>query len=134
MRRVHEFTSDPCALAGMRAFARGCLEGGRFSEEEVDLMVLGLDEACANVIRHAYGGECGRAIRLEYEAGETGVRFALRDYGGELDPGCLCPRSLDEPRPGGLGLHLIRKAFDTVEYVRRDPGTELVLEKRGGGR
>jgi hypothetical protein len=32
-------------------------------------------------------------------------------------------------RPGGLGLHLIRQAFDRASYIPRPKGTELVLTK-----
>jgi anti-sigma regulatory factor (Ser/Thr protein kinase) len=41
----------------------------------------------------------------------------------------LQARPLEEIKPGGLGLHLIRRAFDKVEYVLHDVGTELVLAK-----
>ena len=32
-------------------------------------------------------------------------------------------------RPGGLGLHLIRQAFDHAYYLRKPKGTELVMIK-----
>ena len=41
-------------------------------------------------------------------------------------------RSHDLIKPGGLGLHLIRNAFDKVDYVVKSRGTELVLTKKLG--
>ena len=49
-----EFSSHTGNLAPMRKFVRGFLEAYPFSEKERMLMVLGVDEACTNIIRHAY--------------------------------------------------------------------------------
>ena len=50
----------------------------------------------------------------------------------------LCGRDLDDPRPGGLGLHIIREVMDEVCYQKRSPkGMRLTMTKRapaGGGR
>ena len=60
---------------------------------------------------------------------EAGVRFRLRDSGTHGDPGKMHGRPLDLVQPGGLGLHLIRRAFHQVDYNLKKEGTELVLEK-----
>jgi len=39
-------------------------------------------------------------------------------------------RAHNEVKPGGLGLHLIRNAFDKVDYILKPRGTELVLTKK----
>jgi len=39
-------------------------------------------------------------------------------------------RAHSEVKPGGLGLHLIRNAFDKVDYILKPRGTELVLTKK----
>jgi len=49
-----EFSSHTANLALMRKFVRGFLDAYPFSEKERMLMVLGVDEACTNIIRHAY--------------------------------------------------------------------------------
>ena len=100
-----------------------------FTEAEKDLMVLGLDEACTNVIRYAYGNAEDQLIRLSLERTAEGVRCRLRDYGCPVDASKMNGRQLEVVRPGGLGLHLIRQAFDTARYLRRPKGTELVLTK-----
>jgi anti-sigma regulatory factor (Ser/Thr protein kinase) len=57
------------------------------------------------------------------------VRFRLRDYGERFDADKFHGRSLDQLRPGGLGIHLIQHAFDQIDYQRRRRGTLLVLTK-----
>lgn len=97
--------------------------------DQVELIVLGVDEACANIIRHVYREET-RLIGLSCEQLETGVRFRLRDYGDQgCEPGEWCGRALEKVQPGGLGLHLIRSAFDHVDYRPKRNGMELVLTK-----
>ena len=91
--------------------------------------MLGVDEACTNVIRHAYQGAVGRPIQLHLEADELELRFRLRDFAGPLEADKLQGRNLDEVRPGGLGLHLMKRVFDQVEFKCLGDGTELTLSR-----
>ena len=133
MKREIEFASHPANLSLVRDFIRQFLKILTFSPTEKDLIVLGLDEACTNVIRYAYHHEPNQLICLVCEKTEKGVRFRLRDYGTQTDPANLAGRPLDIIQPGGLGIHLIRKAFDEVDYNLKKQGTELVLTKRFNG-
>ena len=92
-------------------------------------MVLGVDEACTNVIRYAYRLHDDRLISLRMEGSRKCVRMRLRDYGEQVFPHEMKGRSHDLVKPGGLGLHLIRYAFDQVDYIHKRRGTELVLIK-----
>ena len=92
-------------------------------------MVLGVDEACTNVIRYAYRLRDDRLISLRMEGLRKCVRMRLRDYGEKVFPHEMKGRSHDLIKPGGLGLHLIRNAFDQVDYIHKRRGTELVLTK-----
>lgn len=123
------FVSATCHLAEVRRTARGFLAKNGFDECATELMVLALDEACTNVIRHAYSHEC-RPVRLEMTGLRRLVRFVLRDYGRSCDPKKIRSRSLEDIRPGGLGVHIIKQAFDHVAYLPQAKGTRLVLEKR----
>jgi anti-sigma regulatory factor (Ser/Thr protein kinase) len=129
MKREIEFASHPANLSLVRDFIRQFLKPFPFPESEKDLVVLGLDEACTNVIRYAYLHEPNQLICLVCEEITTGVRFRLRDYGKQCDPTKLQGRPLDLVQPGGLGIHLIRRAFNQVDYNLKKEGTELVLEK-----
>lgn len=124
-----EFTSHTANLALMRAFVRRFLATHPFSEKERTLMVLGIDEACTNVIRHAYDLRDNQPMTLWVETLRTCVRLRLRDYGAKTAPHTMRGRDHQEVKPGGLGLHLIRNAFDKVDYILKPRGTELVLTK-----
>ncbi|MEI6279257.1 MAG: ATP-binding protein [Verrucomicrobiae bacterium] len=128
MTRKLRFASDTCHLAGVRASVRAFLSDNGFDDCAVELMVLALDEACTNVIRHAYSHQC-KPVRMEMASLRGRVRFVIRDYGRACDPAKIQGRDLEDIRPGGLGVHIIRKAFDRVTYSPQPRGTRLVLEK-----
>ena len=73
-----QFTSDTANLAVMRAEVRRFLDAYPFTAKERMLMVLGVDEACTNVIRHAYGLRANQPIALSMEGLRTCVRMRLR--------------------------------------------------------
>ncbi len=125
-----EFTSHTANLALMRNFVRKFLARHPFSEKQRILMVLGIDEACTNVIRYAYDLRDDQPIALSVEALRTCVRMRLRDYGEQTPAEQMRGRAHNQVRPGGLGLHLIRNAFDKVDYILKPRGTELVLTKK----
>lgn len=128
-RRKVEFSSHTANLALLRKFVRDFLKNYPFSEKERMLMVLGVDEACTNVIRYAYRLRDDQLISLQMEGLRKCVRLRLRDYGEKAFPDQMKGRSHDLIKPGGLGLHLIRNAFDRVDYIHKRRGTELVLTK-----
>lgn len=105
----------------------GCGEG------EAQDVVLAVDEACQNIIRHAYGC-CGRDGDIRVRMTREGECLAVRliDSAPPVDCATIAPRSLDELRPGGLGTHFIRSVMDRVEFhpAPSGPGNMLVMTKR----
>ncbi|MFM8363853.1 MAG: ATP-binding protein [Verrucomicrobiota bacterium] len=124
-----EFFSEASALAEVRLRLRGFLSAVNLGEDEAGRIVLAIDEACTNIIRHAHGGEA-KPVRLTMERRSDRLVFVLIDQGGPCDPELIRGRSLREVRPGGLGVHIIREVFDVVDYLPTETGTRLTLEKR----
>jgi serine/threonine-protein kinase RsbW len=124
-----EFSSHTGNLALLRNYVRDFLNGYPFSEKQRLLMVLGVDEACTNIIRYAYRLRDDQLISLQMEGFRKCVRMRLRDYGEQVVPHAMKGRSHHIVKPGGLGLYLIRTAFDEVDYLHKRRGTELVLTK-----
>jgi anti-sigma regulatory factor (Ser/Thr protein kinase) len=54
----------------------------------------------------------------------------VRDYGQHTKDGMPEAQTHDLIKPGGLGLRLIRRAFDNVDYILKARGTELVMTKK----
>jgi anti-sigma regulatory factor (Ser/Thr protein kinase) len=124
------FKSDPRLLHVVRSVVGQMSALCGFSEEDTQFVILAVDEACANIIRHAYGGRTDCEIRISVHEHQDGIEFLLADQGKPADPSCFPERSLDEVRPGGLGLPLIQAVMDYVEYRRAsNGGNELVLRK-----
>lgn len=128
--RTLEFASHPGNLSIVRKFVRNFLTENCVRTNEADLLVLGVDEACTNVIRHAYLEEQSKLIVLSCELTGGVICFRIRDFAVRAEAPKLAGRPLDVVAPGGLGLHLIRSAFDSVDHSSSETGNELVLTKR----
>ena len=125
------------ASAGELKTIRGAVRQAILTEgcevESIEEVVLAIDEACQNVIRHAYGqAVCGDIeVRLERD-GEI-LRVAIRDFADPVDPHCLDKgRELSELRPGGLGTHFMKAVMDEVHFAdpRDGRGNLLRMTKR----
>lgn len=124
-----EFTSHPGNLCLVRDFVRKFLATVELADTDKDLIILGLDEACTNVIRYAYEHCTNKLIVLTCERANGSVVFRLRDFGTQCSREKLQGRPLELVQPGGLGIHLIKRAFTHVDYRHCEEGTELVMEK-----
>ena len=133
MKNELEFASHPGNLCLVRDFVRQFLEPIALPSTEKDLMVLGVDEACTNVIRYAYCHKPGEPMRLACEDHGDHVIFRLRDFGTQCVSSQLKGRPIELVQPGGLGIHLIRRAFSSVDYELKSEGTELVMRKNLDG-
>jgi serine/threonine-protein kinase RsbW len=124
-----EFASHPGNLCLVRDFVRKFLSTTVLPDTEKDLIILGLDEACTNVIRYAYEHRTNKLMVLTCEHAKHSIIFRLRDFGAQCSQERLKGRPLELVQPGGLGIHLIRRAFTHVDYLHCTEGTELVMEK-----
>ena len=122
--------SDPRYLAVVRATVGELASVRGLPAEECRRLTLAVDEAVANVIRHAYHGDPGGAIEVDCRGQEHSLEFTLLDQGDAPDPGRLSAHSLDEVSLGGRGTHLIRMVMDEVSYERVARGNQLRMSKR----
>jgi sigma-B regulation protein RsbU (phosphoserine phosphatase) len=86
-------------------------------------LVMAVDEACQNIIRHAYGGrgESGDIV-IDFIRNRDVLEVDLMDFAPPVDPEQIKPRDLGDVRPGGLGVHLIRSVCDDARFVSPPPG------------
>ena len=127
-----EYPATPAALAGIRAdTARACAAAG-CPEASAQAIVLALNEACMNVIQHAYGGAPGHFLRLRLTAHAGLLRAMLLDRGRPASDADLRPRAHADLRPGGLGVHFMRESMDRVAFAPPPAGYSncLILDKR----
>ncbi len=127
----HRFCARPEHLADMRHKLADALQRVGVGASQRQELVLALDEAASNVIRHAYGGPCEDQIelRVRHDGGE--LHFELSDHAPCVGPDCMKPRDLDDWRPGGLGINIIDALMDDwVLQPLPDGGNRLSMRKR----
>ena len=119
LRLVRAVVSEAAALCGC-------------SESCVRDIVIAVDEACQNVIRHAYGGKPDGEILIDIRREGDRIAFNIIDFAEPVDVSKVKPRSLEELRPGGLGIHFISQCMDDARF-RAPPdgaGNRLWMVKR----
>ena len=122
-------SSDPRFLSIVRATVGqiGMVYG--LTEDSCQGVTLAIDEAVANVIRHAYRNRHDREIELSCQAGTNYLEFTLFDSGEPADPARICAQPLDEASLSGRGTHLIKATMDEVHYEKVPTGNQLRLIK-----
>jgi len=137
-----ELRSHPQLLCVIRGALEPLIEILGFSPEHGREIIRAVDESVSNIMRHSYHGRldqpievyCNRLERGKSAEAEQGVEILLFDCGPAVDPTKIEARALDEVRPGGLGLHIIRGSMDSVEYKRAGHLNRLRLVKFTGSK
>jgi len=121
-------------LAKISDFATAWAIESGLDERSVYAVQMAVDEACSNVIEHAYGGEGKGDIELHCKKLNDGLKVTIQDQGHSFDPTAVeAPNihaPLEERDEGGLGLFLIKQLMDEVIFNFNDSGNVLVLVKR----
>jgi serine/threonine-protein kinase RsbW len=105
-----------------------------FDHKALYAIELALDEACANVIDHGYGGEGKGSIEIELSKEESQFFIKIEDKGKPFDPECIPDPDLTSPLDlrceRGLGVFSMRKLMDRVEFSHCEGKNCLLLVKR----
>lgn len=125
------FASRAIQLRRVRAEIRAACARHACSQECIDHIVIAVNEACMNIIQHAYGRECDDEIVLKIFTDNDVMVFQLIDHAAPSDRSCIRPRPVDPTRPGGLGVFLINEIMDDVRFLEcpHDGGNTLEMRK-----
>ncbi|MCH9032269.1 MAG: ATP-binding protein, partial [candidate division Zixibacteria bacterium] len=130
---VSEYLASIDSLDGIRRAARTALNETRMPERDVDRIILALEEAATNVIRHSYSDTTSGKICLKVTRYTKRIVLSLVDYGKPYFPEEKVEISLDKlvqtSRRGGLGRLMIQRLMDDVEYIVGDNFNELRMTK-----
>ena len=122
--------SEPKFLKIVRATISHVCETMGFSQEDTNNITLAVDEACSNIIKHAYCGTTDQLIQVLIYIHYDRIEVLLKDFGKKANVRQIKSRELDDVRPGGLGVHLIKSVMDIVNYDNcSEQGNELQLVK-----
>ena len=129
LERIH-LLSRADKLQPLRNFVRELASQQGCCDENLDCMVMAINEACMNVMQHAYGGREDGEIIVEFWKDENELLVRIFDFAEKVDLHAIKSRDLDEVRPGGLGVHIIHQVMDSVEYKNHPESVGNVLEMR----
>jgi len=125
---------DVTNLRVIADFITQTVREANLEEQDVFAIQMAVDEACTNVIEHAYACAPGDIhLTCQVRSGECVI--TIRDHGHPFDPEAVPPPDLDsdleDRRIGGLGLYFMRKLMDEVHFSF-DPntGNQVVMIKR----
>ena len=121
--------SDPRYLPVVRGAVGPLAAAIGWDEAECRAIVVALDEALANVIRHAYHSRADGLIELECRESADGLEITLLDNGDAPDRSKICAREIGCEQPGGLGTHIIKRVMDKVSYEESPEGNRFVASK-----
>ena len=122
-------TSAPAEIAAVRRAVETFAAAAGFGDRAVADLGLCVNEALANVIRHAYDNQPGRPIELDAAIDGDALTVTLRDWGNGRTPDLSKPRDLSDVRPGGLGLPCLQKLLDGLAFEPQPDGMCLRMTK-----
>jgi serine/threonine-protein kinase RsbW len=117
-------------LIAVREFISGAARECGFGEEDISKIALAVDEACTNIIKHAYKYDPNESITVTVSTRNGAFEVAIRDSGRDFHPETISTPDmreyLEHYRRGGLGVYLMRSLMDKVEYDIR-PGVANIV-------
>jgi serine/threonine-protein kinase RsbW len=134
---TRNFPGNFKSLAPISDFVVGEAEAAGFSPNDVYAIQTAVDEACANIIDHAYGGEDIGDIQISIRTLENGLQIILRDNGEPFNPDEVPEPDTSSPleirKERGLGVFFMRKLMDEVKFCfSSQRGNTLTLIKYKG--
>ena len=105
---IRDFVSKKASAAGL-------------SKEDIENIMLAVDEACTNIIKHAYKSYHDGEIVINLEFNAQKILISIIDYGNTFNPDSVPDPDLQKyyknGRVGGLGMYLMKTLMDDVKYI-----------------
>jgi serine/threonine-protein kinase RsbW len=125
--RELDLTSSLTQLGKVRRFVREACEhraAAALNDETVWQLELAVNEAAANVIKHAYGGRQDEWFGAAAEIRENEIAFTVKHRGKALDDRPLEDPAFDGSRDNGFGLFIIENYMDRIERFEDAAGNK----------
>ena len=129
LERIH-LLSRADKLKPLREFVRELVTNQHCCDTTKDDMVMAINEACMNIMQHAYEGREDEEIIVEFWKNHDEFLVRIFDTAKNIDHESIKSRDLNDVRPGGLGVHLIHEVMDDVHYKHQVNEQGNVLEMR----
>jgi serine/threonine-protein kinase RsbW len=123
-------------IADVRNFVGHHAAAYGFNEEDTHSIKLAVDEAYTNVIKHAYNFDASKSVRIKIDANDSEFLITLIDDGQSFDSDTYTEPNIPERimlrKRGGVGVYLIHKLMDRVEYRKDGIHNEILMSKKLG--
>lgn len=107
-------------LSDVRSFIALNARSHGFNEDDVNKITLAVDEACTNIIKHGYNFSPKYTIEVEVNRDGKSFEIIISDHGKQFDPNSVETPDMKEYlthyRKGGLGMYLMKRIMDKVEF------------------
>lgn len=117
-------------LALIREFVSSAAQQAGFTPTEISKLELAVDEACANVMEHAYNHDTNQEVVVRATFNEETLSIDIEDTGRGFDPQGINQEELEQlihkRKTGGLGMRLMQTLMDEVRY-EIEPGKKNAL-------
>jgi serine/threonine-protein kinase RsbW len=118
------------SLPKVGEFVRKAAISAGLNDKAVYAVQLAVDEACSNIIDHAYGGEGKGEMICSVITSKDGLTIILRDRGKPFNPQDISDPEINVPldrlKPRGVGIYLMRKMMDEVYYEYSPNGGNIL--------
>ena len=108
-------------LSSLREFISSNANEAGLTTNDIDDIILAVDEACTNIIKHAYQSLPNGEIIIEIDYNSKKFTIKLIDHGNSFDPETIplpdLQKYLKQRKVGGLGLYLMKTLMDDVQYI-----------------
>jgi len=126
-----KWMSCPSELCNIRKSITDACHQLAYDENDTNAIVLAIDEACTNIIRYAYKDCRDGEILIKVSTNKGQAIFHLHDYAKKVSKDCIKFKETSSLVPGGLGIMIMNKIMDSVDFVhtRKCKGNILELKK-----
>lgn len=124
------FPAKPERLCLVRALVKRAAEVCGCNENLGEKLVIAVNEACMNVIQHAYKEQEQGEIIMQINNNNSQIVFRIMDFARPVDLSRVESRDLKDVRPGGLGVHFIREIMDDCEMGHLEQGRGNYIEMK----
>ncbi|MBW7888746.1 MAG: ATP-binding protein [Bacteroidetes bacterium] len=120
LKEVREFVAEQAQLHG-------------FKEDDINKIVIAVDEACTNIIKHGYRFAENETIEIQINRNGNEFEILITDHGKKFDPSSVAVPDMQEYlshyHRGGLGIYLMKRIMDKVEFSFQQKTNTLRLVK-----
>ena len=125
--------AEPDSLPVLRNFISNLGVKHRLSQHEINAFRISIDEACTNIIKYGYQDQESGSITMKVQVNNDRLIVELVDQGRSFDPNLVNNPNIDsyveKRKKGGLGIFIMRKFLDVIEYEVTNIGNVLRLIK-----